>query len=453
MDEALIGWLFFGSMILWRFVSRTGKVDQVKMRKVCRSCTPFLQWYAITGLGLVVSMARTMFDVWKYDYKGANYLDPAAVEKHIQGKNVDVEDFPPWLRKVSLVAPMVGVVGFVISMWQSLRLIRGSLRANNAKYVNPEAIPENKKDLLHKCMDQLLIIIGVPLVFIVFATRALTRQWEVMTGSYCWGECVHPVHTRALVSDQCKLDMYFATAFQFYAMWEFGELVGRFMSDHRLQWNGPAIEDDDPQAIILNYRKTLKWASVLGLFAFVGIGALKSVIEFGMTVALNVLPTQSVDVNEKMALVEKKVETVFAFATFLCVFNMILISNMAPLKEALGSKINMKFHGTRTMLLVVQIQPQVLNFFVIKWSMIQTAHSQSMSHSWWQFLTHEQSILLNVTLVLYWCCFVSLANAIMWNIDDKKVARIYEKALHLKLSLSDNANNRQGNDDLRRPLV
>jgi len=218
---------------------------------------------------------------------------------------------------------------------------------------------------------------------------------------------------------------YFATAFQFYAMWEFGELCGHFMSDSRLSWSERG-GNESPRAIMRSYRKTIKWAAVLALFAFVGIGFLKSIVEFGMTVALNVLPQKSDQVKAAMAFVDKRVNSVFAFATVLCVLNMILISKMKPLRDALGENITLKFHGTRTMLLIVQIQPQVLDFFVMKPGKEQK----------WQFLTPEQSTLLNVTLVLYWLFFMSVVSAIIWKLGDTLVKHIHQKVLDIDKSLT-----------------
>lgn len=439
MDEALIGWLFFGLMLLWRFVSRSGpgqrescdRVDvQRHIRKIC-CLTPrlqwFLQWYTITGLGLTLLMARSMFDVWKYDYKSAHYLDPAIIYNKIPDHTrFEIVQIPGWLRMMSLFAPLIGTVGFVITMRQSWLLVKGSLKANVGK----------DDWLLHRCIDQLLIVIGVPLVFIVFSLRALVRQWEVMTGSFCWSywdkmaEC--PYHEKDLVADQCKLDMYFATAFQFYAMWEFGELCGHFISDHRLSWREEEGNTERPADIMRDYRRTIKWTSVLAVFAFVGIGLLKSIVEFGLTVALNVLPQMSGEVKEKIALVDKKVNSVFAFATVLCVLNMLLISNMWPLRDALGENISLKFHGTRTMLLVVQIQPQVLDFFVTEPG---KEHGWASEHQL-TFLHPDQSVLLNVTLVLYWCFFVSVASAFIWKLDFELVSHINNKARDIDNSLS-----------------
>jgi len=296
-------------------------------------------------------------------------------------------------------------------------------------------------------------------VFIVFSIRALIRQWEVMTLSFCWSYWRDgkdsPTDTgRALVSDQTKLDMYFATAFQFYAMWEFGELCGHFMSDHRLKWTeeeegnasagtGPnaallspssvGASNERPEQIMREYRKTIKWASVLAMFAFVGIGFLKSIVEFALTVALNMLPKDwSPEVREWISLVDKKVNAVFSFATILCVINMLLISKMRPLREALGNNISAKFHGTRTMLLVAQVQPQVLNFFTKR-----PGHEHK-----WTVLQPEEKELLNVTLVLYWCLSVSVANAIIWKLDFEVVGSINRRARAIDKSLGNSDGNK-----------
>lgn len=431
MDEALIGWLFFGVMLSWRWVSRFGSgrrqhgesCDRVpvqkKMRAVFGRLTPLFQWYTLTGLGLTYFMGRTMWDVVKYDYISAHLLGPAVIKSKIPDDiHVEIDYFPGYLRVMSLFAPLVGTVGFAISIWKSFRLVTYSLEFDSQGHRKSSRLGQgspnaNQHDsLLHRCDDQLLVVIGVPLVFIVFSLRALIRQWEVMTWSFCWhywkanAVCPDEDTTRALVSDECKLDMYFAQAFQFYAMWEFSELCGHFMSDPRIRWvdSDSQQEKGDNKGIMKEYRRTINWAAALALYAFAGIGMLKSIFEFAMTVVLNVMPDRSTDVRDNMDVVQHKVDTVFAFATILCVINMLLISRMEPLKKALGANINLKFHGTRTMLLVLQVQPKVLDFFTVN----------PEKENGLAFLDQEEATLLNVTLVLYWCLVGSVVNAIVW---------------------------------------
>lgn len=424
MDGALIGWVFFFMMFLWRFVAQTKMVRET-MKKMVRekksqvvsqkklfglAC---LQWYGITGLGLTFFMIHTMWDIVKYDYKSAHFLDPHV----IQSKNPDqakypIVHLPVWLRAMSLVAPWIGAIGFAISIWKSFLLVMYSLKGSGVS-----------GPALHQCIDQLLVIIGVPQVFVVFSLRAIIRQWEVMTLSFCWHdwkaqtECTDWESMIFLVRDQCKLNMYFAQAFQFYAMWEFGELCGHFMSDGRIGWirdkdgtTREGIQYNDgttkgSKQIMKEYRSAIKWAAGLALYAFAGIGMLKSIFVFAMTVVINTMRDENEKVNEIVDFVQHKVDPVFAFATILCVINMFLISRIETLKEAIGENINLKFHGTRMMLLVVQIQPQVLKFLTI---------NPKKEGQWWAFIDEDQAILLNVTLVLYWCFSVSVVNAKVW---------------------------------------
>jgi hypothetical protein len=419
-----------------------------------------LQWYGITGVGLIYFLIRTMKDVVSYDYTGAHFLDPEVIQsKVLDPAKHQIVDMPGWLRAMSLAAPWIGTLAFVISISMSLRLISHSLKFNSSP-------------VLHKCIDQLLIVIGAPQVFVLFFLRALVRQWEVMTWSFCWrqwgaqGECPDADATRFLVRDECKLDMYFAQTFQFLAMWEFGQLCGHFLGDSRIIWHeGTGTQTNGARrrssnvTIMKEYRSNMKWAAALALYAFAGIGMAKSVVEFGMTVVLNMRPDLSVQLSEKMDVFQKKVNTVFGFATILCVINMFLISKLEPLKQAMGANINYKFHGTRTMLLVLQIQPQVLDFFTIK---------AKPKNPWWTFLHEDQAILLNVTLVLYWCLLVSVASVIFWGgckrpsrgeDDDKDddnpplqdtVRTMYEKALAIDEA---NADDEQENPTLVEPLL
>merc|ERR1711966_377821 len=109
--------------------------------------------------------------------------------------------------------------------------------------------------------------------------------------------------------------------------------------------------------------------------------------------------------------------TMFMFATILCVFNMLMISKMLPLRDALGN-VTLKFHGTRLMLLVVQIQPQALAALTVENPSFQKAKQLAQDHDIdylddWKF-NAKQAELLNISLILGWCFLVAVWNAAFW---------------------------------------
>merc|ERR1712060_468397 len=99
-----------------------------------------------------------------------------------------------------------------------------------------------------------------------------------------------------------------ATAFQFFAMWEFARLVGLFIADSELRYG-----DDKSTGTMNDYRKVLMWASVLAVYAFALIGVLMSVFSMVMTLLLKMLPNKSIEENEVFITVQTKLSSMFMF--------------------------------------------------------------------------------------------------------------------------------------------
>lgn len=378
----------------------------------CGSCFALLlQWYTLTALGVVAFLAKKLYDIITHDYLLYNYLDPDTI-RALDGPPYAI---PGWLRRCSLISPLVASAAFVIVALQSMMLVVNSIKVNRQKY---SGIEPNLSFRLASAVDQLLVIIGVPLVFILGFMSALIRQWEVMTGSYDKGV------TKPELSVVCTMDMRLAMAFQYFAMWKFARLCAHFMYDARLKWVDKGIEDKD---LIREYETPVKWASLLGVHAFVVIGFLRICFDMSISIWLFMHPDSSeaqVAANGLVKTVESNIGVVFAFATVLCVVNMFMISDMLPLRKALGKtvSVNIKFHGTRLLLLVAQIQPGLLDLFTVESRQFQSARNFAKSHKFtflddWTF-NADQSKLLNITLILLvWCPCVSILNAFSWEVD------------------------------------
>jgi hypothetical protein len=437
MNEALLGWVGVLFLFFWRWYS---KRSDWLFQQVPEKRHILLQWYTWTGLCLLFSVLRTFYDIYKYEYKGAHYLDPDILRETMDRfPYVQTTEIPNWLRWLSIAAPVLGMVGFLIAMMQCLNLIRLG-RDTGGRH----------RWRLCKTVDQLLVILGVPMVFIVMSMRGLIRAWAVMTGSYCWFRYSDPCGDDTEKIQNLKsgyealgtMDMELATAFQYFAMWEFASLCGWFMGDKRLTWQGGNPTDD--QQVMREYRLTVRRVSILAVYAFVVVGMFKSVFDLVIVVLLQVLPQYGLMENSVVQLVDAKASTMFMFATILCVINMFLISKMRPLQDALGN-VTLKFHGTRMMLLVTQIQPKLLNAITadtdvfLKLQGIAQKHSETVYSKMqeWTF-NDEQAALTNMSLVLCWCFLIATFNACSWRFKSGLSSRFWDNDLD--------------NDDLRRPL-
>ena len=91
---------------------------------------------------------------------------------------------------------------------------------------------------------------------------------------------------------------------------------------------------------------------------------------------------------------------------------------LPPLREALGN-VALKFRGTGLMLLVVQLQAQMLTTTTVECVLTQVHEHDIHWLDWATSFDKQQLALLDVSLVLYWCFFVSVANATVWKAQCK----------------------------------
>jgi len=364
-------WMFLGAVLMWRVASRILGVQRCP-----------LQWYTITGFGLAALLIHTSYHILLYGYWGTNYLDPALISSNMLDKHVHIMPFPEWLRLVSLFAPLLGIVGFLVTSAHILFLIRCGRQANAGWR-------------LHPLSDQLLIITLVPLVLIVTSLCALIRQWEVMTGSFCWGRsvCGDAERTGEVVAVLGTMDMSLATAVQFYAVWEVGELCGHLMSESKLR----------------GVQKFLGWMSIVPLYLFSAAGLAKSTVELGMTAFPTMLPASSTFLmGAKSGII---------IANMVCALNLFGVSKMPHLREARGD-VTLKFRGTGLLLLAVQVQAQLFKTDTVEYLLTQ-AHEHDIH--WFDSAASfgkQQLALLDISLVLFWCFYVSVANSTVWKAQE-----------------------------------
>mmetsp|Transcript_38936 Transcript_38936/g.70261 ORF Transcript_38936/g.70261 Transcript_38936/m.70261 type:complete len:458 (-) Transcript_38936:74-1447(-) len=430
MDEAMVGWLFLLFMLVWRSVTNYRCVE--RCIHACGPLAPLLQWYTLTFAGLLFLLVRSFFDIALFDYYIFHFLDPAKVSVKINnictGEGLDQQDcdalrdelkMPHWLHKLSLGAPVAGLLAF-FSL--SILLFR-FIKFNHARKV------EEGSDLPWKLAQRLewvIIIIGMPLIFVVMSMRSLIRIWAVMTGSG-WHPGQDWDRIQRLELATYSMDLELAVAFQFYAVMMFGFLCTSFL-EYSKYVNMPSSQN--AQAESRRYMRTLAYTAVQGVYAFVFVGVLRTIFDITVTYL-----QEQPKYKDQAAMIEDKfiakVGIVFTFVTLLCMLNMVLISKIADIKDHLGNA-NLKFLGTRLLLLIAQIQPQVLNGLTVGAPLYLTVRDHVAKYHLeeyfdrWTFTTN-QAKLAHAAALNYECLLVSFVTILFWLLkEEQKQALMFD---------------------------
>lgn len=195
-----------------------------------------------------------------------------------------------------------------------------------------------------------------------------------------------------------RTNLELAGFFQFLTIWSFGQLCVRYLTKAPKE-----------------YQNALKYAGLQGVYLYVIFGAIRSVFALAEAVAGSDPKYQTAG-----ALIQDKVlgfiGPVFTVATVLCVYNMIIIGKMDDVKKRLGSA-NMKFQGTRALLLLGQIQLQVLSGLVVGskiYLQIKKAPEPINKLADHFHLSTYRANLLHAALLNFECLLVVVFNRIVW---------------------------------------
>jgi len=184
------------------------------------------------------------------------------------------------------------------------------------------------------------------------------------------------------------------------------------------------------------YKRTLAFTSIQGVYAFVFVGSLRGVFDLVVT-WLQETP-QRKDFAEKVEQqVLSKVGTIFIFVTLLCMINMVAVSRVRDIKDHLGNA-NLKFLGTRLLLLIAQIQPKVLSAITVGSPLYEKVRSSADSLHLqarfginlddWTFNEH-QADLAHVSLLNVEGIIIALLTICFWQLkEDQKKALMFEEA-------------------------
>lgn len=233
---------------------------------------------------------------------------------------------------------------------------------------------------IHGRQDMLFLLVVMPSVFILMSLRSTSRMWYVMTGKHTGEDAVTDL---ALFKENFEL----AAVCQYYLVHIFAQLCIDFLTE---------------QEVNKDMETAIRYAGFQGAYAWCVIGSVHSVILFGLAYShnFNLAPV----VLLKVEAVEKTVSILASFMSIMCTYNMFIICKLPFLEEALGHA-NMKFNGTKVMLLVGPNQLKVL---------------LALAKLGFLDLSEQRAMLLHSSLISAECLLVTLLNFFAWEVLGQK---------------------------------
>lgn len=353
---------------------------------------------------------RTAFDVYVFDVQRYQWLtsqqvaDNVAAIPHITSEEKEAYHINHTLRMMSLIAPLVGTIALVVVAIQVV--VVGTCRQVQTE----SGSKSHKLTVRDTCV---VIVIGMPGVFIVMCNRATLRMLAIMSGS-AWAAYARAnpgiqtqsawIHLKAAEQGLYRMDLELAAGFQYVTVASFAYLCACCL---------------DRKFVESSYRYAMKYAGLQGVYAFVLVGIVRSLGNFMVSIAES-LPNEIVStdqVDNFQTAVLAKVNAMLTFATILCIYNMFVIGKMHEIQESIPY-CSIKFLATRALILVAQMQPVVLNMLKsnspvmtkLKWYFEDNSAIQA-----WE-LSDEQAFLWHSSLLSLFCLAISLWNLIAWSV-------------------------------------
>lgn len=403
MNEPLVCWLTLTVLALWGIFSSQVHVQRC-LTKYLKCFVRPLQWYNLSFTFLTLFFARTFYDIFRFDYVRYHFLDQAKYQGNCAGVpqaewDAHVVGLPSFLRWISLASPIAGFLTFLIVAWQVVKYLRFSWKLEGDEYAEWVSHPK---------VFMPFLVISMPMVFVVMALRATVRQWATMTCSGWFAfHLADPTmswnQVKALELSTYTQDLAVANAFQFLAVWAFGQACAQALKKIT------ATDSEDKFALMQ--------AGVLGVHAFVLIGMLRSVVTMLIAAAqTNMAWNESV--TQIQTVFAAKVDPMFLFATVLCVVNMLILGRMNEVQKVLGN-VNAKFNATRALLLIGQGQMLVLTAATTSNSSYDKIMSflhkvPGLENLAWEF-NIEQARLFHSSLLCFECVIIAYVNSRLWD--------------------------------------
>jgi len=406
----LLGNMFL--IFLWRLLLRVkNKFDvQKKLHELPKPIPLLFQWPCLMCIMLVYFMWISMHNIVTVDMQQCHFLDQGLMttdvigaqanqtQKHLKFFEEDMSPdslkIPTWLKGPSLASPFFGVVAMILCFIHIFIVIR---KGHNKSVL---ITPQNQwyYESLNsweptKRQDMVMLVIGMPAIFIVMAVRSTGRMWMVMAGQWS------PPNFPALIDMALfRENLEAACVFQYYTVLAFSTLCLT------------CLRSADKEM-----RFAMKYTGFQGVYAYCLIGAVKSMVVFAVALvnAHKLFFSRWFDPNgllQKSEVAMEKIDTAFLIVTILCIYNMAMICKLTHVKKVLG-KASIKFLATRMLLLISQIQLKIIMQFT---SPSKAVPIPFMAH--WH-LSIYQGYLLHSTLLTYECLLLVAFNLFVWTVD------------------------------------
>jgi len=472
--DASIGFLVFLVILaLYRLLLMSNKV-QLFLHRGHRSKIAWLfQWYTLYIIGVISYMVFSLHELLKdpgYDNIEKDVIEDKLREwfKQDMDNNYTSTSFSnfkksfkvsDWLRYTNLVSQATGIPVCIIASYHIAKLlvIPGKrLALEHEDYQNYPWKPPPR-------LNWLLLVVSMPTMFSVMSMRATCRLWAVFTGTVDLPAKYSTGGLKDVEFASEALDLELAALFQFSTVYAFARICGSMLTEAAF-----FHQDGDPETKVRSheYSRTIRFAAFLCVWSFVVVGAVRCLLnvafaEVEQTIAMN--NATNPERVDRLLLWQQVIQTLyqnfqdsisllFSALTVLCVLNMFFICRMAMIKKKLGNA-NLKFTGTRLLILALEIQGKLINCFTVDSSLYTTAQKfKDELPDWfplkrWAFFK-MQAHLFNLSLLNIECLIVVVLNVQTWRTLDLEKSGImrfkkdWEQREHNRKTFAEEGNSR-----------
>jgi len=424
-------WYFLLFIIVYRQVLKSTHVQKVIHSLGVHWLPAMLQWYNMYLCGVLFYMSYSIYELLtEYDsLSEADVTDNLTKIYHLPQNYGHMKDdtlqafiarnqVRPWLRYTNLASQLTGIPVVFITVFHVWKLLILPGKRLADEHVDWRQIPWKPPTR----MNWLLLVITMPSMFSVMSMRATCRILAVMTGKATGHTEHYWPRVQTIEFAMYTSDLELAALFQFSSVYAFARICGSILSEAIFS-KGPGATQDleqvDARKLVKEYAFALKAAGFLGVWAFVAIGMLRCLFSFVIAEAEQ-FETYAGIASSLQSDALQSVSTVFSALTILCVINMIIICQISVIKDKLGDA-NMKFTGTRVLLLAGEVQARVISAFTVGSTLYEKAEQFSSElhkkvqiyiHEW--SFSDEQAHLFHLSVLNFECLLVVIFNLITW---------------------------------------
>jgi len=288
----------------------------------------------------------------------------------------------------------------------------------------------------------LLLIFILPTLYVASALRGNIRVWALLGGrskvhlNETWE------HVTMVMVERYKNDMEVANFLQYFAVWSFAALCGLFISEHFQSFENATLPSESASISVTTFRRSasreqrlnvlkedlqmvVMFPAFIGVWAFIVVGFVNSASCFVVSELMQHQEYRDGAIRARAGL-ESVLKPILVTLTILAVINMTMLSQVRTVKDKLGNA-NLKFNGTRILILVGAIQESVISMFT-KGSRLyaaalrqkETLDDKVFGRLPFEFkisdfeFSPEKGHILHVSLLLLECLLAVCLNVVFW---------------------------------------